>query len=149
MFTDPNAVIRITDADGCSCLGGAQHIEPVRPAHLQVADHDVKVAFVQPLERGVAVGRLIDVVTGGGQGECKPPPKGIVIVRYEYSRHVLVHPAFHVQPSCPGLPGRVLFLVWLHRQRDAELRPAPIGSGHIDAAFVRVDDLAHDGQAQA
>ena len=39
-------------------LGRAQHVEAVGAAHLQVADDDVEVAFVQPLERGVAVARL-------------------------------------------------------------------------------------------
>ena len=75
-------------------LGGAQHVEAVGAAHLQVADDDVEVAFVQPLERGVAVAGLVDLVPGGGQRQRQPPPESIVIVRYKYASHVLsiLHP---------------------------------------------------------
>ena len=40
-------------------LGRAQHVETVAAAHLQVAQHDVEVAFVQPLDGLVAVRELL------------------------------------------------------------------------------------------
>ena len=43
-------------------LRGLQHLEPGAAAHLQVADDDVEEAFVQLLDGGVAVRRLLDVV---------------------------------------------------------------------------------------
>jgi hypothetical protein len=36
-------------------LGRPQHVEAVAAAHLEVAQHDVEVALVQPLDGGVAV----------------------------------------------------------------------------------------------
>ena len=78
----------MTDAVGMQRLGGAQHVEAVGAAHLQVADDDVEVAFVQALERGVAVAGLVHVVPRRGQRQRQPAPKSIVIVRYENASHV-------------------------------------------------------------
>ena len=39
-------------------------------------------------------------------------------------------------------------LVRFDRQRDAEPRAAPVRGGHVDAALVRVHDLADDGEAE-
>ena len=72
MFTDPNAVIRITDVVGCSAARGAQDVETVAAAHLEVAQHHVEIAVVQPFDRGVAVRRFFDVVASLGQPADQP-----------------------------------------------------------------------------
>jgi hypothetical protein len=69
-------------------LRGAEHVEAVGAAHLEVAHHDVEVALVKALERRVAVAGLVDLVPGGGQRQRQPPPESIVIVRYKYASHV-------------------------------------------------------------
>ena len=69
-------------------LGRAQHVEPVAAAHLQIAQHDVEVAFVQTLDRLVAVGGFLDLVAGGGERPGQPASKGVVIVGDENAAHL-------------------------------------------------------------
>ena len=69
-------------------LGRAQHLEPGRAAHLQVADDDVEVALVKLLDRGVAVAGLLDIVAGRRQRQREPAPECIMIVRDQYSPHI-------------------------------------------------------------
>ena len=52
----------------------------VAAAHLEVAQHHVEVAVVQPLDRGVAVRRLLDLVTGIGQPADQAAAQRIVII---------------------------------------------------------------------
>ena len=68
--------------------GGAQHVEAVGAAHAQVADHDVEVAVVQPLDGGVAVGRLLHFVTRRAQRQREPAPQRVVIVGDQNATHV-------------------------------------------------------------
>ena len=75
---------------GMQRLGGAQHVEAVGAPHLEVADDDVEVAFMQPLQRGVAVAGFVHFVPRGGQRQRQPPPESIVIVRYKNASHVVV-----------------------------------------------------------
>ena len=49
-------------------LGGAQHVEAVAAAHLEIAQHDVVLSLVQLLDRDVAVRRLVDLVMRIRQG---------------------------------------------------------------------------------
>ena len=44
------------------CLGGLQHIQAAAAAHLQIAHDDVEESLVEPLDRGVAIRRLLDIV---------------------------------------------------------------------------------------
>ena len=68
-------------------LGRAQHIEPVAAAHLEVAQHDVEMAFVQPLDGLVAVRGLFHFMAGRRQGPGKSASKGIVIICDENATH--------------------------------------------------------------
>ena len=70
-------------------LGRPQHVEPVAAAHLQVAEDDVVVAFVQLLDRDVAVRRLVDVVPRVGQRADDAAAEGIVIVGDQDTTHTL------------------------------------------------------------
>ena len=73
----------------------AQHVHAVAAAHLEVAQHDVEVAVVQTLDRGVAVRRLLDFVPGVGQPADQPAAQRIVIIGNEYAAHryLLLEPA--------------------------------------------------------
>ena len=71
-------------------LGRAQHVEAVAAAHLQVAQHDVEVAVVQPLDGGVAVGRFVDLVPGFGESADESAPERVVVVGNQDSSHVLI-----------------------------------------------------------
>jgi hypothetical protein len=66
VFTVPKAVIRITFGR-VQRLGGAQHVHAVAAAHLQVAEDDVVLSFVQLLDGDVSVGGFIDVVLRVGE----------------------------------------------------------------------------------
>ena len=121
---------------------GAQHVEAVGAAHVDVADDDVEAALVQPLERGVAVGGLVDVVARVGERAREPAAQRVVIVGDENAAH-----------------GRTP-LTRLRRRRlssrravDGQRHPEPRASlrshAQVDAAVVGVDDLADDRQAQA
>jgi hypothetical protein len=66
---------------------GAQDVETVAAPHLEVAQHHVEIAVVQPFDRGVAVRRFFDVVASLGQTADQPPPQRIVIVSNENSTH--------------------------------------------------------------
>ena len=68
-------------------LGGAQHVEPVAAAHLQVAQHDIELSLVQLLDRDVAVRRLIDFVMRVGQRADDAAPQRIVIICHQNPAH--------------------------------------------------------------
>jgi hypothetical protein len=70
-------------------LGRAQHVEAVRPAHLEIAEHDVERALVQLLDGGVAVRGFVDVVTGLGQPAGQAAPQRIMIVGDENATHAV------------------------------------------------------------
>ena len=53
-------------------LGRAQHVHAVAAAHLQVAQDDVELPFVQLLDRDVAVGRLIHLVCASDSARTMP-----------------------------------------------------------------------------
>ncbi len=72
---------------GVQGLGGAQHVEAVRAAHLEVAQHHVEGALVQLLDGGVAVRGFVDVVTGLGQAAGQAAAQRIVIVGDENATH--------------------------------------------------------------
>ena len=66
-------------------LGGSKHIEAVAAAHLEVAQHDVKLALVQELDRGVPVAGLVDVMARILQRAGDSAPQRVVIVRDQNS----------------------------------------------------------------
>ena len=66
----------------------AQHVHAVAAAHLQVAQYDIEVALVQALDRGIAIGGLLDLVSRICQTARQTAAQRIVIVRNEYSTHV-------------------------------------------------------------
>ena len=68
-------------------LGGAQDVETVAAAHLQVAQDDVEVALVQPLDGGVAVRGFVHLVPGFGEAADQAPPERVVIVGNQNSSH--------------------------------------------------------------
>ena len=65
----------------------AQHVHAVAAAHLEVAQHDVEVAVVQPLDGGVAVRRFFDFVPGFRQPAGEPAAQRVVIVGDQNSTH--------------------------------------------------------------
>jgi hypothetical protein len=71
-------------------LRRAQHVEAVAAAHLQVAQHDVEVAVVEPLDGGVAIGGFIDFVPGFREPTDQPAPERVVVVGNQDSSHVLI-----------------------------------------------------------
>ena len=44
-------------------LGRSKHIEAIAAPHLEVAQHDVELPFVQELDRRVSVTGLVDLMT--------------------------------------------------------------------------------------
>ena len=76
-------------------LGRLEDLDAVAAAHLQVAQHDVVIALVELLDRGVAVGRLVHVVPGLGERAQEAPPERVVIVSDENATHI-----------CPQWPNR-------------------------------------------
>ncbi len=68
-------------------LGGAQHVETVAAPHLQVAQHDIVLPFVQLLDRHVAVRRLVDFVMRIRQRAANPAPQRIVIICHQNPAH--------------------------------------------------------------
>ena len=64
-----------------------QHVHAVAAAHLEVAQHDVEVAVVQPLDGRVAVRGLFDLVAGFGQPAHESAAEGVVIVGDENATH--------------------------------------------------------------
>ena len=72
---------------GVQGLGRAQHVHAVAAAHLEVAQDDIEMAFVQPLDGLVSVRGLFHFMAGGGQGPGKSASKGIVIVCDENATH--------------------------------------------------------------
>ena len=129
----------MTDAVGCSDLVVRSTSSPSRAAHLQIADDDIEVAFMQPLERGVAVAGLLDLVA---RGASAPAPA-------RAAAHRDRPPPESVPSSSSPRPMRVS-LRRFDRQRHPKARAAASRRAcQVDAAFVRVDDLAHDGQAEA
>ena len=118
-------------------LRGLEDVEPAAAAHLEVAHHDVEEALVQLLDRGIAVGRLFDVVSGFGQRLRHAAAKRVVIVSNQNPAHMSSRVSIDE------------FVRGLHRQRDANLGPASRRGLQIDAPIVRIHDLAHDGESQA
>ena len=70
-------------------LGRAQYVEPVAAAHFQVAQHDVEVALVQPLDRLIAVGGLFHFVAGRRQRAGEAAAQRVVIVSDKDATHRL------------------------------------------------------------
>ena len=96
----------------------AEHVEAVAAAHLQVPEHDVEIAFMQPLDRRIPVRRFFDVVSGIRHTAHEPPSKCVVIVSDENSAHLRSSP----EPCLHGvLLNRVEFAVQprLSRRRFA------------------------------
>ena len=120
----------------------AQHVHAVAAAHLEVAQHDVEVAVVQPLDGGVAVRGLVDFVAGLGQPAHQPAPERIVIVGDENSTHVSV--AYVVRSGSLLEPARRARTGSVTRNRV----PGPGALLDVDAPVVRVDDLPDDCQAR-
>ena len=67
----------------------AEDVHAVAPAHLEVAQHDVEVAVVQPLDGGVAVRGFLDFVFGFREAPGEPAPEGVVIVGDENATHTV------------------------------------------------------------
>ena len=65
----------------------AQDVHAVAPAHLEVAQHDVEVALVEPLDGGVAVGGFLDFVFRFREAPGEPAPERVVIVGDENAAH--------------------------------------------------------------
>ena len=63
---------------------------PSLPPILRSLSTTSKWWSLQPLDRGVAVGGFIDVVSRLGEAADQTPPERIVIVRYQNSSHGLV-----------------------------------------------------------
>jgi len=89
--TEPNAVIRMTAAEGCRAFADLRTSRPSLAAHLQVAQHDVERPFVQALDGEVAVGRLLDLVPGLGQRPGERAPQRVVVIRNQYPSHSQPH----------------------------------------------------------
>ena len=68
-------------------LGRAQHVQSVAAAHLEIAQHDIVLPFVQLLDRHVAVGRLVHVVMRIRQRAADPAPQRIVIICHQNPAH--------------------------------------------------------------
>src|SRR4030095_2956476 len=90
------------------CLRGLQHFETGAPAHLQVADDNIEEAFVQLLDGGVAVRRLLDVVAGFRHSLSQAAAQRIVIVGDQNPSHTAnprsrLLPAASPESSCPDL----------------------------------------------
>ena len=64
-----------------------QHVQAVAAAHLEVAQHDVEVAVVQPRDGEVAVRGLLDVVARFGQPACEASSQGVVVVGNQDASH--------------------------------------------------------------
>ena len=108
----------------------------VAAAHLQIAQDDVVLPFVQLLDGDVAVRRLVHFVVRVRQRADDAAPQRIVIVCNQ-------NPS-HVSPSSSAEQP----LLARHRQRDPERRAAPCRAADIDSPVVRVDDLAHDREPE-
>src|SRR5262245_20480997 len=65
----------------------AKYVESVAAAHLQVAQNDVKVAVVQPLDSRVAVGGFVDFVSSFRESAGESTAKRVVVVSYQNAAH--------------------------------------------------------------
>src|SRR6185436_15496863 len=63
------------------------HVHAVAAAHLEVAQDDVVLPFVQLLDGDVAVRRLVDLVMRVRQRAHDAAPKRVVIVGYQNATH--------------------------------------------------------------
>ncbi len=72
---------------GVQGLGRPKHIEAVAATHLEVAQHEIEMAFVQTLDCLVSVGGLFHFMAGSRQGPGKSASKGIVIICDENATH--------------------------------------------------------------
>ena len=66
-----------------------QHVEPVAAAHLQIAEDDVVLPFVELLYRNVPVRRLVDIVPRVGQRADDTAAEGIMIIGDQDTTHSL------------------------------------------------------------
>ena len=73
-------------------LGCAEHVQAVAPAHLQIAQHDVEVPFVQTLDRLIPVRRFFDFVASGRERPGQPAPECVVIICDENATHEMPSP---------------------------------------------------------
>ena len=78
----------MTAVEGCSGLGRAKHVEPVAAAHLQIAQDDIELPFMQLLDGDVAVWRLVHFVVRVRKRPDDPAPQRIVIVCNQNPTHV-------------------------------------------------------------
>jgi hypothetical protein len=60
----------------------SQHVHAVAAAHFQVAQDDIEVIVVKPLDGGVAVAGFFDFVPGLDQPAHQPAAQRVVIVGY-------------------------------------------------------------------
>ena len=132
----PNAVIRITAVVGCSARVVRSTSMPSLPPIFRSLKHDVEVAIVQPLDRGVAVAGFVDFVPRLDQPAHEPAPQRVVIVGNQNSTHI--RPSVYLNHARRARD----------RQRDPEPRAGLGAAAEIDAPVVRVDDLPDDGQTQ-
>ena len=72
---------------GMERLGGAEHVEAVAAAHLEIAQHDVEMPVVKPLDRLVAIRSFFHFMVGGRQRPSEPATERIVIVSNENATH--------------------------------------------------------------
>ena len=132
-----------------------QHVHAVAAAHLEVAQHDVEVAVVQPLDGGVAVRRLFDFVSGLGQAADQPAAQRVVIVGDENSTHRSLTAwyldlapcatrrlTYRSQPYLNHADALVTGSVTRKRV------PVSGAAADVDAPVVRVDDLPDDRQPE-
>ncbi|MNC90901.1 hypothetical protein D3C83_70570 [compost metagenome] len=68
-------------------LGRLQHVDAGAAAHLEVADDDVEGAFMQLLDRRIAVRRLFYFVAPFGNRLREPAAKGVVVVSNQNAAH--------------------------------------------------------------
>jgi hypothetical protein len=80
---------------GMQRLGRAQHVQPVAPAHLQVAHDDVELPLVELLNGHVAIRRFIDFVMRVRQRANNPAPQRIVVVCHQNPAHVCLSVTVH------------------------------------------------------
>src|SRR5438034_6294121 len=69
-------------------LRGPEDVQPVAAAHLQIAEDDVVLPFVELFNRDVAVGRLFDLVMRVRKRPYDAPPQRIVVVRHQNPAHI-------------------------------------------------------------
>ena len=89
-------------------LGGLQHVQPATAAHLQVAHDHVKEPLVELFNRGVAVGRLLDVVRRLRKRLREAPTERVVVVRDQNPAHVIHLPRCRLRAASRESASRAL-----------------------------------------